>query len=299
MINLYWPIYKSLEKEVIELSNQIHFDDQQLTIYSVKISELLIRCSVEIEAISKELYSKLGGSKTSNDLFFDTDCLQLLEEKWIISKKTIIISAPNFYFQDDNNRILTPLLDSNRRSKCDWKKAYQAVKHNRSASLTKGNIKNLLRALGALFILNVYYKNEEYDLKRDSNATTFPTNLGSDIFSIKLHKWVSYDGQYNYKKNQDFDECIYITKNTENSVEEFKEATKEMYNKQQILFNNHQKFIDYKTTNKLENYTGQNIMLDILGYDDYYEIIRISGKELKEIYLKSEYHAVLNKNNIE
>ena len=72
-----------------------------------------------------------------------------------------------------------------------------------------------------------------------------------------------------------------------------------MYNKQQILFNNHQKFIDYKTTNKLENYTGQNIMLDILGYDDYYEIIRISGKELKEIYLKSEYHAVLNKNNIE
>ncbi len=91
MINLYWPIYKSLEKEVIELSNQIHFDDQQLTIYSVKISELLIRCSVEIEAISKELYSKLGGSKTSNDLFFDTDCLQLLEEKWIISKKTIIM----------------------------------------------------------------------------------------------------------------------------------------------------------------------------------------------------------------
>lgn len=299
MMNLYWPIYKSLEKEAIELSNQIHFDDNQLSIYSVKISELLIRCSVEIEAISKDLYSKLGGSKASKDLFFDTDCLQLLEEKWMLSKKTIIISAPNFYFQEDNNRILTPLLKSNIRNKCDWKKAYQAVKHDRSSSLTKGNIKNLLRALGALFILNTYYKDDEYNLKNDSNATTFPINLGSDIFSIKLHKWIGYDSEYNYKKDYDFDECIYVIKNTENSIEKFRKATKEMYNKQLDLFYNHPKFIDYKTTNNLESYNGQNVMLDILGYDDYSEIIRISGKELKEIYIKSEYHGVLNKNDIE
>jgi hypothetical protein len=53
MINLYWPVYKNIEKEVLELSNQIHFDDTQLSIYSIKISELLIRCSVEIEAISR------------------------------------------------------------------------------------------------------------------------------------------------------------------------------------------------------------------------------------------------------
>ena len=56
MINLYWPIYKNLEREFIELSNWIHIDDNQLSIYSVKISELLIRCSVEIESISKDLY---------------------------------------------------------------------------------------------------------------------------------------------------------------------------------------------------------------------------------------------------
>ncbi len=46
MSNLYWPIYKNLEKEVVELSNWVHFDDKQLFVYSVKISELLIRCSV-------------------------------------------------------------------------------------------------------------------------------------------------------------------------------------------------------------------------------------------------------------
>lgn len=56
MTNLYWPIYKKIEKEIVELSNHIHFDDNQLSVYSVKIVELLIRCVVEIEAISKDLY---------------------------------------------------------------------------------------------------------------------------------------------------------------------------------------------------------------------------------------------------
>ena len=58
MTNLYWPIYKKIEKEIVELSNHIHFDDNQLSVYSVKIVELLIRCVVEIEAISKDLYLK-------------------------------------------------------------------------------------------------------------------------------------------------------------------------------------------------------------------------------------------------
>lgn len=116
MINLYWPVYKNLEKEVIELSNQIHFDDNQLSIYSIKISELLLRCSVEIEAISKNLYFKLGGTQpTDRDLYFDTDCLQLLEDNWLLSKKRLLISAPNFYFENDENRILIPLLKANKK----------------------------------------------------------------------------------------------------------------------------------------------------------------------------------------
>jgi len=99
MANLYWSVYKNLEKEVLELSNQIHIDDEQLKVYSIKISELLIRCSVEIESISKDLFFNEGGIEPSNrDLFFDTDCLDLLETKWLLSKKKIIISAYNFYF---------------------------------------------------------------------------------------------------------------------------------------------------------------------------------------------------------
>jgi|SRR5690606_997621 len=301
MINLYWSVYKNLEKEIIDLSNQVHFDDDQLSIYSVKISELLIRCSVEIEAISKDLYFKLGGVEPSDgDLYFDTHCLQLLEDNWLLSKKKLLVSATNFYFQNEENRILTPLLKANKRgtSSCDWKKAYQAVKHNRTLNLNKGNIKNLLRALGALFILNLYLKDEVYNFEKDSKATNFPINMGSDIFAIKLHKWFSYDGNHNYGKKEDFDECIYLTKYTDDSLEKNRQATEEMMNKQRELFLKHPKFLKYIETNDLKNYDGQNLMWDVLGQEDYISIIRISSQKQMEVLKSTEYEATLNKNSI-
>ena len=39
MTNLYWSEYKNMKKEIIELSYLIHFDDNQISIYSVKILE--------------------------------------------------------------------------------------------------------------------------------------------------------------------------------------------------------------------------------------------------------------------
>ena len=109
--NLYWSVYKNLEKEFLKLSDYIYFSDDQLGTYSVFIADLIVRCSVEIEALSKELYGMLGGNMlpvdsqgNARDLYFDTDCLALLEQKWILSKKQIVVSAANFYFTDDKNR---------------------------------------------------------------------------------------------------------------------------------------------------------------------------------------------------
>jgi hypothetical protein len=80
-MNIFWNIYKNIERELIEISNIIHMDDNQLSIYSPKITELLIRTVVEVEAISKELYFENGGDKENdNQLFFDTDCIDFLEK---------------------------------------------------------------------------------------------------------------------------------------------------------------------------------------------------------------------------
>ena len=191
--NLYWPVYKNLEKEFLKLADFIHFSDDQLGTYSMYIADLIVRCAIEIEAISKDLYCSLGGNMTPaddqgnpRDLYFDTDCLDLLEQKWLLSKKQISVSAINIYFTEEKNTTITPLHKAHKRgtsgSKC--KQAYQAVKHDRKKSLKKATIENLLHALGALYILNLYYRDERTDIGRVYLSDhIFDNREGSEIFS--------------------------------------------------------------------------------------------------------------------
>ena len=191
--NLYWPVYKNLEKEFLKLAEYIHFSDDQLSTYSMHMADLIVRCAIEIEAISKELYCLLGGNMTptdnqgnSRDLYFDTDCLALLEQKWFLSKKQISVSAATIYFADEDNKIITPLHKAYKRgtSGSKWKQAYQALKHDRKKTLRNANIKNLLHALGALYILNLYYRDERTDLGRVYLGDNFFDNrVGSEVFS--------------------------------------------------------------------------------------------------------------------
>lgn len=121
------------------------------------------------------------------DLYFDTDCLALLEQRWKLSKKQVMVTSINFYFTDEKNKILTPLHKAYKRgtSGSKWKQAYQAVKHDRRNSLKKANIGNLIQVMGALFLLNLYYKEERTDMGRFyMNEREFDTRAGSDMFSV-------------------------------------------------------------------------------------------------------------------
>ena len=191
--NHYLPVYKNLEEEVINLSKYIQINDDQLNVYSMHIADLIVRCAMEIEAISKEIYWEIGGVKVygddgkERDLFFDTDCINHLDNIWGICEKEIIVSSERFYFEKEENMLIRPLHKGSRRGGAKWNKAYQAVKHDRKGSITQGNIKNLIQALGALYILNLYYLDKQVDL----GATTTPVELfdsrmGSVIFSSSI-----------------------------------------------------------------------------------------------------------------
>ncbi len=80
MTNFFWPVFKNLEFEIEKLTFDIHIDDNQLNVYSTKISDLILRAAVEVESISKELYRLNGGQK--QEIKFDEDALKLLNQKW-------------------------------------------------------------------------------------------------------------------------------------------------------------------------------------------------------------------------
>lgn len=203
--DIFWQTYLNLEKEVIEVSRFIYVTDEvsvnrngkevavscetQLMTFSPYIADLLIRCCVQIEAISKEIYYENGGTKTRGDntIFFDEDCLKLIDIKWETHNKRVLVVAPFFNLTKEENRELRPLKEAHKRGGTYWEKAYQAVKHDRYASLSKGNIKALLHSLAALYLLNLYYKKESWvttynDLRKQDYS------MGSALFAVKPPK---------------------------------------------------------------------------------------------------------------
>lgn len=199
--DIFWQTYLNLEKEVIEVSRYIFITDEitvrkdgaettqaydaQLNTFSPHLADLLVRCCVQIEAISKELYHANGGTKPRGDktLFFDEDCLNLIDIKWATHNKRVLVVAPFFNLTKDENRVLRPLKEAHKRSGAYWEKAYQAVKHDRFASLKYGNVKAVLHALAALYLLNVYYRNESWVVPyKDLRKTDY--SLNSSIFAV-------------------------------------------------------------------------------------------------------------------
>lgn len=200
--DIFWQTYLNLEKEAIEVSKYIFFTDEvlvngkggivaqscntQLETFSPHIADLLVRCCVQIEAISKELYFDNGGTKARGDssILFDEDCLKLIDIKWQTHNKTVMVVAPFFNFVKDENRILKPLKEAHKRQGTYWEKAYQAVKHDRYSSLHKGNVKAFIHALAALYLLNLYYRNDSWVTKYQ-DISKLDYSMGSEIFTVK------------------------------------------------------------------------------------------------------------------
>ena len=298
MDNLYWSAYKRLENEIISMTTDIKFDDDQIKVYSDKFLEILIRTSIEIEAISKELYLKNGGTEIvpESDMFFDTVCLQFLEEKWNLSKKCVFVNGMGFFFEQDTNKVLMPLKKANKRgsSGAKWKQAYQAVKHNRSANYKLGNMKNCIDALAALYVLNIYYKDEIYqlaDLKDDNN---FDQTQGSLIYSIMISKGNSFNGII------DIDEkSIYCINYTKEFVQKWGEK---QINLNRLILEQiakEEKIIKAITVGqlKLEEITDSTKVSNCLGKERFDNILQnaVRGINIYETIQNQKFYAYLNK----
>lgn len=234
--DIFWQTYLNLEKEVIEVSRYIFFTDEvlvngnggiitqvcntQLETFSPHIADLLVRCCVQIEAISKELYFDNGGTKVRGDsnIFFDEDCLKLIDIKWKTHNKLVTVVASSFNFTKEENRILKPLKEAHKRQGTYWEKAYQAVKHDRYSSLQKGNVKALIQALAALYLLNIYYRNDSWIVKY-SDIKKLDYSMGSAIFAVKSPE----ADQLWYGNNPTFCESPYVARYKESDYRQIEE----------------------------------------------------------------------------
>lgn len=311
--NYYMSVYKNLEDELIELSKHIHIDDKQMNVYSIYIADLIIRCAVEIEAISKDLYIENGGPFECDDnisqrnLFFDTDCINYLDNIWGICKKEIFVSCDSFFLNKEENIVIRPLYNAYKRGGAMWNKAYQAVKHDRRASIEKGNIRNLIHALGSLYILNLYYQNENVELGTTNNPMKyFDSRMGSSIFSVSTEDMTSdieisanpHENGISQEKIEKCKHAIYIVRYKKESWDRMKSAILEDNNRLIEVLKEHDAFHNNQWQH---NKHPEDARSDFLGY-----VIKVLGMD----YIKknnpyinfnmalnsSQKEAILNRN---
>lgn len=228
---LYWQVYLNLEREFLGLTDTVFVNDAQQEVFSMRIADLLIRTAIEIEAIAKDLYLENGGVVVPDeDMYFDTVCLAYLDKLWNLDKKTVLVVSPNVYFEKDENKILYPLHKAMKRGKSsvDWNRAYQAVKHNRVRELSKGSIKHLLHSLAALYVLNLYYRDEHIENLSEKEKVAVNPSFGSSLFAVRIHRVNSLLPDGAYPKSPTYDECIYIDDYESKSKAEAMAALAEM-----------------------------------------------------------------------
>ncbi|MES2024325.1 MAG: hypothetical protein V4448_02095 [Pseudomonadota bacterium] len=301
MSNIYWPVYLNLEKSVDELAFAIHIDDEQMDVYSTRIMDLIIRAAAEMESLSKELYRANGGTKDSAVIKYDDDAIKLLNNRWQLEHKKVIISSAHCF---QSNRVLTPFVkneirtaSSNGKLTYSWNNAYQNLKHDRGNSMKFGSVRYLFDILAALFVLNIYHRDEVIKLGKDQEGVAFPLNMGSSLFSVEINAGPSYDGEGVYKKKANFDSSIYYVDRTPESAKGFQDSIDAFNSVLAIAIRNHPKMINYLATHDVSNYDG-NLSWDVLGQE---EMKRILGQNVSKSTIdlgKLEYVALLNKNSV-
>lgn len=177
--HIYSPVYYKLEKEVINLSNYIFFEDNQKDVYSLEIADLIMRCSVEIESLAKDIYRENEKKEPSSP----GECFRWMDQHWQISNKEITVISPHFHINCLN--IFEPF-NYDKDSPEDYYSIYNSIKHDRVKNLDKATVYCLIRALGALYVLNVYYNAERVNLGEDTHGQKFDRTLGSQIFAFSI-----------------------------------------------------------------------------------------------------------------
>ena len=84
------------------------------------------------------------------------------------------------YFEKEENIVFAPLKNAHKGDTI-WQKAYQTVKHSRVENLYKANIRVLLRIMAALYILNIYYRNDSLNA---DDLNEFNPAQGSELFIV-------------------------------------------------------------------------------------------------------------------
>lgn len=201
--NMFFHSYEHIEKEVNKLTYSIMFTDDSINVYSMEIADLIVRCNVEIESLAKEIYRKYN---SDDDPQSAGPCISWLESNMNLNKKRISVVSPYCDFSINGLTEFAPF-DYTPESIDNYYRVYNALKHDRVKNIKKANVYTLIRIMGALFILNIIYRDQMIPLGEEKSGRNVDKTAGSKFFMYKLAP--CEDISILSGEKQDYSDCLY------------------------------------------------------------------------------------------
>lgn len=172
-----WRAYKLIQKDLVHLFEYVEPCDNNLSTYSHRTYELLLRAATEVETNCRRILELNGyrNKKTNIEDYMKINAASKLGEyvvildAWFPQKKTLQPFAPW--------NIGTHSLA--------WYQAYNDVKHHRNLDFPKASLENVLHAISGLYIVlfsQFVLPCHRNDLLLGEDYTTL--SAADDVFSI-------------------------------------------------------------------------------------------------------------------
>lgn len=176
-LNNYWKYYLVLEEDFLKTLRYVSLDRDNFITFSTEYTKQYQTICSEIDVICKEICDIIKpGSKPSTIVQYAEIIL-----KEIGTIKADRVTVKNYGAIDLYPWSLWQLKDGFSEYKSpSWWTNYNGVKHNRSLNFKEAKLENVLNALAALYVLEMYC----YDcIKEDSPYPPFPLPR-SELFTL-------------------------------------------------------------------------------------------------------------------
>jgi len=148
----YWNYFLALEEDLEQLSRFVEFNPDNFKTYSIELAQLLLTSSSEIDVLLKQICSLIAPkTKVKNiDDYRETlkNNLQTYIFDSFINEKIYI---PRYHL------VFTPWSLWKNDDVPEWWRSYNNVKHKRDSSFMEANLENVIKSIGALLTVEVYY----------------------------------------------------------------------------------------------------------------------------------------------
>jgi hypothetical protein len=182
----HWNYFLALETDTNQLAQYIEFNRANFNTYSIRLAQLLLAASSEVDVVIKQICTLVEGRADASNI---DDYQRIIRHHLpqFIAEEVLV---------ERFGLTLRPWSDWATNSNPGWWRSYNNVKHERNLYFEEANLKNALNSVGGLLVAVFYYYKLRFanhpDPPKKPRDVTILLKPESQLFTLKHSYYYSH-----------------------------------------------------------------------------------------------------------